>query len=103
MGHLMRCVPAIELAPYADLFDERVRGAFGEIAGIGTGGDGVPLFLQAKFKDGGFVSPAANIASLLLCLPFLIRFAPGLQTMIDDFKAQRDAPDPPEKGRPGSG
>jgi hypothetical protein len=87
MGHLLRCVPVEELLDHAGDFDNKILNTFLRIGGLDAVGmdlESLRCLLQARLKDGGFglrsnktINPAANIASLLLVLPVLLKFFPG--------------------------
>jgi len=98
MGFLLRCVPSAEFAPFAKDFDHCVRGTFARIAGFDSRQkpvteDWYQDLLCAPFRDGGLglrsahsISPAANISSLLMCWPVLLKYFPKLQDLVDDFE-----------------
>jgi hypothetical protein len=87
----MRTVPYDELKPFIMEFDKQIDSTFRAFSGLKTLSD---LFLRLPFAYGGFglrvlqfVAPAANIASLHLCLPMLLEASPSLAGFVEKIKA----------------
>jgi hypothetical protein len=92
MGHLLRTVPARVLQESICRFDDMIEDAFRHIGGLP---DVDSLFIRAPFSKGGLglrpletVSPAANIASLSLCLPELRKVAPELDRFVKELSSK---------------
>jgi hypothetical protein len=93
MCYLLRtCFPG-ELAASVAAFDTKVVETFLSISELKLA-EVPPVLLRAPFKAGGLglrrlhdIIPAANLASLQLCLPILVRVFPPLQAYVDETRA----------------
>jgi hypothetical protein len=101
MGHLMRTVPHRELSSCLSQFDHRVEDALRSFAELPACVDA--LFIRASFRRGGLglrtvenVCPAANLASLSLCLPALMEASPRLERYVSKLQEGKAPGVPPE-------
>jgi len=97
MGFLLRGVPADHLQPWANQFDDSVLRLFREIAHLPNDEQTVSM-IQVHLRHGGFglprqapLAPGANLASLLLALPILSAFFPGVKDLLADYKREKDS------------
>ena len=93
MGHLMRTGEIYSLVPHLAWFDMRVTDTFYTFSQLSPL-EIVPAKLRAPFASGGLglrqlapLSPAANFASLLLCLPILTQVFPDMAAYIEKVKS----------------
>jgi hypothetical protein len=95
MCYLLRtCFPG-EIAASVTTFDTKVAETFFSISGLQPT-EIPPVLLRAPFKAGGLglrrlhdIIPAAQLASLQLCLPVLTRVFPPLKGYIDEVKGMK--------------
>jgi hypothetical protein len=86
MNHLMRTTPCSIMSQYVAAFDHRIVDAVRET----SHSDASESYIHARNDYGGnsyrrleYVCPAANLASLVLCLPTMCTLFPEMQTYKD--------------------